>query len=210
MGLRKVGFVVAAVAMVAAGCAEKQVGSPYLTPDATGTGTPSTSSSTRPTGSSGGSAPKINNPLDASRYLGQPCAMLTPSQLQPFNLPAQGKPDTDSETAKTVGPGCDWFNRDTGSGVAVTLLTGNKHGLSDTYQGRAQSKGYFEPIEVDGYPAVFSSNVDDRGDGVCDLVVGISENLAFLSDVQDSQLGPKACDRAKQFASLVLKTMKGA
>jgi hypothetical protein len=157
----------------------------------------------------GSGAPKVNTPLDASRFVSQPCAVITASLLQQLEISEQGKPDTDSETAKTSGPLCIWHNRDKGLALDVGLLTGNKNGLTDTYLGKAQFV-YFEPTVVDGYPAVFNDLDDYRSSGTCNITVGISDALAFRAAIQDANLGTKSCDKAKQVASAVIRTVKGA
>jgi hypothetical protein len=80
--------------------------------------------------------------------------------------------------------------------------------LSDTYRGRDRFKGYFEPTDVDGYPAVFNDPSDFRGSGSCNITVGISNTLAFQLSADDGKLGTKSCDRAKQVASMVIQTIK--
>jgi hypothetical protein len=95
-----------------------------------------------------------------------------------------------------------------GYGVDVGFLTANKNGLSDTYRGKARFKGYFEPTEVDGYPAVFNDLGDYRNDGTCNITVGISDTSEFRVGVQYTKLGAKSCDRAKEAAAAVIKTVK--
>jgi hypothetical protein len=158
-------------------------------------------------------APKVVTPLDASKFLSQPCAVLTPAQLQSLALPAQGKPDTDSQVAKSAGPSCLWINNDSPfTAIDVGFLTGNKHGLSDTYRGHEQGQfpGYFEPTEVDVHPAVFNDLSDGRAGGACTITVGVSDTLTLRASHQGSRfVGPAACDRAKQAAVLVIQTLRG-
>lgn len=206
--------VVAAV-IVLAGCSSKQAGSPNPVPTGGGdTGTSETSEPTTRTSAeppTGNGAPKVNNPLDASKFLAQPCSALSVSALRTLNLPAQGKPDTDSQVARTAGPSCLWQNSDTPSSVGVGFLSGNKNGLDDTYRGHKQGsfKGYFEPTDVDGYPAVFNDAGDYRDTGTCNITVGISDTLAFRA-AESGRLGRKSCDRAKEVAAAVIQTLKGA
>src|SRR4051794_20531615 len=87
-----------------------------------GTPSPAPSSSTDPVASSGApssseqmlpfaGAPKVATPLPASALAGDPCAdALTPEQVtQALGTQIQGKP----HTIDSIGPSCDWFNRDT-------------------------------------------------------------------------------------------------
>ncbi|ONI79299.1 hypothetical protein ALI144C_26090 [Actinosynnema sp. ALI-1.44] len=152
-------------------------------------------------------APRVTTPLDGAPFATKPCSVLTPAQLQALNFPS-GTSDTTSAVARFGVPGCDWVNSDTREGLIAGFLVGNKNGLSDTYRGRARwAPGYFEPTEVDGYPAVFNDLVDSRPQGECGITVGISDTLAFTLLVQ-STLGAKSCDRVKQVASLVIQTIK--
>lgn len=200
--------VVTAVGVV--GCTSTNNGIPTPQPDVTTGAQKTTTSASKPQDYG---APKVSTPLDASRFLSQPCAVLTPAQLQSLALPAQGKPDTDSQVAKTAGPRCFWINNDTPpTAIGVGFLTGNKRGLSDTYRGHEQGNfpGYFEPTEVDGYPAVFNDLSDGRAGGDCTITVGVSDTLALRASHQGSRFtGPAACDRAKQAAALVIQTLRG-
>ncbi|MBP2331015.1 hypothetical protein JOF56_011400 [Kibdelosporangium banguiense] len=91
--------------------------------------------------------------------------------------------------------------------MGVGFLVGNKNGLSDIYRGRDRFKGYFEPTQVDGYPAVFSDSGDYRSQGTCGIAVGISDTMTIRVSEQ-GRLGVKSCDRAKQVASMVIQTIK--
>src|ERR1043165_10053 len=129
---RLIALVAVAAAVGAVGSTSTSNGIPGPQSDpATGTQTTTTSAS-KPKDYG---APKVSVPLDASKFLSQPCAVLTSEQLRSLALPAQGKPDTDSEVAKTAGPRCLWINDDTPSfAIGVGFLTGNKRGLSDPHR----------------------------------------------------------------------------
>jgi hypothetical protein len=155
-------------------------------------------------------APRVAAPLSVSRFLAQPCATLSPSQLQELNLPAQGEPDTDSTIAKNVGPGCMWTNSPAGNTVGVSFISGNPNGLDDLYRGHEQGyfDGYWIETTIDGYPAVLHDATDSRRSGACNIAVGASDTLAFRVG-EHGQLKEKSCDRAKLIASAVVQTLKG-
>lgn len=205
----------AALLMLAAGCSDKQGGTALpvtttTTAESTTTQTPGRSS-TAP--SNTGGAPRVTNPVEATKFLAQPCAALSTSALQAMKIGKPGAPDTESAVAKSSGPFCIWHSDESSSKTySVGFLTGNKNGLSDTYRGGKKAfPGYFEPAEVDGYPAVFNDLVDDRSDGSCNVTVGISDAMAFRVGVQaDKATGTKSCDIVKQTASSVITTLKGA
>lgn len=196
-----------------AGCATKEGGTPSSAATVGNTGT-----NTRPPGSGGSTpsgvngAPKIDRPLDASRFLTQPCAVLSAAQLKVFNISKPGVPHIDDQVAKSSGPYCGWRTDDEPVFRAfdVGFITSNKHGLADTIRGgREAFPGYFEPTEVEGYPAVFNDLVDGRAGGACNITVGISDTLAFRAAEQaDRVRGTRSCDGAKQFAAAVIKTLR--
>jgi hypothetical protein len=213
--LIKASIGIAVAVVLVSGCSDKTNGT--ATPATTGGGGETTTTTTRgstPTSGGGGSsAPKVNTPLDASKFLPQPCTALSATALQSFKITKPGTPDVDSELAKTAGPSCSWRNdsQPISWGYNVGFLTGNKNGLSDTYRGRARFKGYFEPTEVDGYPAVFNDLNDSRDKGTCNMTIGISDTLAFrVSVTLDPDGGTKSCDESKKLASAVIQTLKGA
>jgi hypothetical protein len=154
----------------------------------------------------------VSNPLDATKYVSQPCGVLSSATLKSLNITKPGKPDTDSQVAKTAGPYCGWFSDDQPipKSYDVGLLTGNKNGLSDTYRGGKRAfPGYFEPTDVSGYPAVFNDGADGRPTGRCNITVGISDTLAFRAATTfTSKEGAASCDAAKQLASAVIQKLK--
>jgi hypothetical protein len=205
----------ATLLVLAAGCSDKQAGTALpTTGTATADPTDTPSEPTSPPPSSTGGAPQVSDPLDATKFIPQPCTALSAASLQTLNTTKPGEPDTESPIAKSSGPSCKWTSNDTPDSrvFSVGFITGNKNGLSDTYRGGKRAfPGYFEPTDVDGYPAVFNGLTDDRSSGACNITVGISSTLAFRSGMQaDKGVGTQACDLAKQVASSVLKTLKGA
>jgi uncharacterized protein DUF3558 len=152
-------------------------------------------------------APRVTKPLDGSPFFTKPCAVLTAEQLRAQNLPAMGTSDTDGPLARWVGPSCGWDNVSAQDGIGFGFLSENLNGLSDTYRARDRFEGYFEPTDVDGYPAVFNDPGDFRAKGSCNITVGISDTLAFITNVDEAYSGRKSCDRAKRNASLIVKNI---
>jgi hypothetical protein len=211
-GLIKVSAGIALVVVLVAGCTDKQSGT--ATPS-TPTGGDSTSTGrSTPTTTPSGGAPAVKNPLDASKFIPQPCTALSANTLKQLNVSRPGIPDTESAVAKGSGPFCIWHTDDqpTNMSYGVGFLTANKNGLSDTYRGGKKAfPGYFEPTEVDGYPAVFNGLTEDRPSGACNITVGISSSLAFRVGLEGNKdVGTKACDLVKQVAAAVIQTLKGA
>ena len=200
VGSRLVGLVagLTTIVMIAAvGCSSQEDGDPTADDSQT------------PTKGEGDGAPRVDTPLDATRFLTEPCAVLDQEQLAEFGVTSPGIPTTTGATAETVGPYCIWHaDPALGSTIGVGFETGNKHGLSDTYRGRDQFE-YFEPTTVDGYPAVYSDGADLRSQGSCVIGVGISDTLAFNASEQGELDADGACERARQVAAAALATLKG-
>ncbi|MFC4853597.1 DUF3558 domain-containing protein [Actinophytocola glycyrrhizae] len=191
--------------MGVAGCTTSTAGTATPRPGDAVTTTDS-AESTEP--SSEPEAPRVADPLDATRFLTDPCAVLTPAQLATFKVSRPGKPDTDSEIAKQVGPLCSWrADTEIPSSIGVTWQRGNKNGLGDLYRIRDRYD-YFEPTTVDGYPAVFRDSSDARADGDCLISVGVSDSLTFTAGESGTLDAHGACDRAAQVAAAVLATLK--
>jgi hypothetical protein len=99
----------------------------------------------------GGSAPRIENPVDTSRYEDDPCLILTTAQLDELNLPATGEP-----TDLPLGKGCRWLNETTRGRVVISFTNELGRGLSADYQANDEGKwAYFDELSpIDGLPAV--------------------------------------------------------
>jgi hypothetical protein len=191
--------------VLTAACSSVQPGqaSPATTPGtsaATGTG-----QSSAPREHS--KAPPVKIPLDASKYIAAPCSSLTDAQLREFGGSAPGRLNSDES-----GPACNWDvgpNNDTLIGIGY--LTSAKTGLTNLYALNDTGwweHGYFEPTQLDGYPAAYASISDDRKAGACGITVGITDELMFSALVK-SRPGNDSCSAAKNVASLVLKNIRG-
>jgi hypothetical protein len=153
-------------------------------------------------------APKVNDPLDTSRYEEDPCRSLTSAQAQSLNLPPTG---TFNEATLTVG--CEWFNTQTRGQVNIDFVVDDPRGLSPEYQANRSGKWEFfkELPTIEGYPAVARAGIDSRDDGTCTVVVGVADDMAFASSVQLSLANIETgdpCKKAAEVAGLALQTMK--
>jgi hypothetical protein len=180
--------------------------------------TETTTSSSSPGTSGNGSgeelpfagAPKVDDPLDTSRYEQDPCKSLTSTQTQPLNLPATGEPMENV----ALGNGCTWFNEETrGEAQIVFSVSKSKKGLSSEYQAEKDGKwAYFKELPaIEGYPAIIRAATDDRDMGHCTVVVGVADDMVFESILRLSQanVGQRdPCEVAVQIAELALQTIK--
>jgi len=156
-------------------------------------------------------APKVNDPLDTSRFEQDPCLSLTADQAQSLSLPSTGA------TLENValGNGCGWKNSETRGYVEIVFLVDDPRGLSPEYDANSRGKwAYFDELpNIEGYPAIARDGTDDRDIGHCSVLVGVADDMVFVSIVKLSQanVGQKdPCEVAAQVAGLALQTMKGA
>ena len=157
--------------------------------------------------------PRVREPLDASRFLADPCAVLTEEQVAVHGTNPVGVPNPNAGGA---GPACLWHDDeqypDTHIGISVGWLVVNAHGLSDTYWNRERFDDYlrFDEVEVAGYPGVINYYEGDDIHGHCAVTVGVSNSLTFMAYIQGggSISIEHSCDVAVQIASHVIQALK--
>ena len=210
MRIRHAAPVVGLLCLAVAGCTTTSQGEAV---PATTTEVSATHSSSPPSGGEDDlpshGAPKVDDPLDTTRYQQDPCSALTASQAQQeLTLPPNGKRDD-----AAFGKGCEWFNPDTRGRVSIAFLTSNPRGLSAAYEANQEGKyPYFNPLPlIEGYPAIASDVADRRPTGACIVVVGVTDQLAVQFSLQLSLANVghvEPCDTAAMVAGLAMKTMK--
>jgi hypothetical protein len=198
------------LALVSA-CTDPSKGDPQPVPP-----TENTTSSSAPRTSDNGEeelpfagAPKVNDPLDTSRYQQDPCRSLTADQAQSLNLPPTGT----INDKVALGIGCDWLNQETRGEVGIDFLVDDPRGLSPEYDAnnRGEWKYFDELPDIEGYPAIARGDFDHRDTGFCTVLVGVADDMAFATSVQQSQanIGSREpCDVAAEVAGMALQTMK--
>jgi hypothetical protein len=201
---------VVAVALLA-GCTTTSTGDPAPVDSSSDPG-PSTSSTPSETDPGNedlpfAGAPKVDNPLDTGTFQDDPCQSLTSSQSGELNVGPSGQP-----IEAPLGNACEWRNDETHGYVQITFNDDNPVGLSGEYRANEQGKfAYFDELEVDGYPAVSNDVVDRRPRGICVVVVGVSDEIGFVTSLQLSQANvgqTDPCDKAAEVAGMALQTMK--
>lgn len=159
-------------------------------------------------------APKVTTPMaDVSAFESDPCSVATAEQFKSIGLKIR-KSEADTESA--TGPSCNWFFDPAGTGtIDGSFMSANSEGLSNLYaKDKAGEWGLFQDAgKIDGHPAVFASREDERGDGACNLEVGLRDDLTFFVGVgarlDEGPLHKDPCGAAKKVAGLVIKTLKG-
>jgi hypothetical protein len=162
---------------------------------------PSQSPSTSPSADAG---PKVPAPLPTQALLNDPCSILTAAEATKVGLASPGRKNS------TGLSGCAWSSSSTEQNeVGLTPLPQNTGGISDIYNNKPRS-AYFEPVDIDGYPGVYSDIQDARTQGSCTLWVGITDQLA-VSVIPQIGVGPNKndpCGIAKKFATAMITHLK--
>jgi hypothetical protein len=204
------GFVAAVLLGVAliTGCTTTSTGEPRPADELSAT----ESSASAPSGTDSlpsNGAPRVDNPLDTTRFQQDPCLALTTAQLRRLDVGPAGEP---VDTA--LGNACDWRNSETRGFAEIAFLEEIPRGLSAAYEANDNGDWAFfeERPAIEGYPAVSYGGVDNRAGGECSVLVGVSDELVFESVVRLSEgnVGrTDPCDKAAEVAGMALQTMKG-
>lgn len=189
-----------AAASLLAACSDETTGAPGTEPQPTQGQT---------SGLPHSGAPKVDNPIDTAKFEADPCSVITKQQLSGASIPVE---ETKPKPDGVAGPQCTWYPPFEWGQFTGAFLTANTAGLSVEYQKNdAGEWEFFEPLVVDGYPAVFSGPLDHRKDGKCAISVGARDDLAYHLLLQADQEGPyykNPCAGAKKLAAMAIQTMK--
>lgn len=145
------------------------------------------------------SAPAVTNPLDASTFEEDPCTSLTEEQKQQFEISGVER----TGLTATEGEACFFQREESDDTLLVVFASRTSNGL--TYRYLEHDHGswtYWQPTEVDGYPAVAYGSTDTPS---CIFGVGLSDSLHFWV------LGAKTditCTESRTVASTVLANIK--
>ncbi|GGS16235.1 MULTISPECIES: DUF3558 domain-containing protein [Actinokineospora] len=203
MPTRFIGAAVAALCVIGlSACSESGTPTPGGDRETTTNPRPTSGSTTTTAENDRYGAPSVENPLDATKQLKDPCSSLTADQQRALgNLEAFGSDPEDTD------PSCLWKTPDLVTFV-VSYIVPNKNGLADLYRGQEQGQWeYWEPTTVNGYPAVYQHASDNRSRGYCTISVGVTDQLHF--SVFSRRAEPKtACDQVKEVAAAVVDTLK--
>ncbi|RJQ88840.1 DUF3558 domain-containing protein [Amycolatopsis panacis] len=137
-----------------------------------GTAEPPASADSSNSSNTNSGAPKVPSPLPTQKLIADPCTALGDNDAASLGLKTPGKPNGQSPA------GCDWHSTMfPGNVIGITPLTPNKNGLGDVYADKAKY-AYFQPTTFGNYPAAYGSTLgDDRSEGVCNVVVGVTDQL---------------------------------
>lgn len=143
-------------------------------------------------------APEISLPLDIKQYAGDPCSMLKPGQAVTRDL-AAGVAD---------GPTCTWKAKTAQQPEMTATVDTVSGGLEGLYRKRVRLP-YFEPTEVQSYPAVrYDSERTVPDQGRCTVSVGLSEDalLTITTTIADPKTlnYPVPCPDAELLANAIV------
>ncbi|MBB4687293.1 DUF3558 domain-containing protein [Amycolatopsis jiangsuensis] len=173
--------------------------------EGTGDTPAATNSSSAPNTSSG--APKVPSPLPTQKLIADPCTALGADEAADLGLKSPGSPSGQSP------PGCDWQSTQfAGNVIGITPVTPNKNGLGDIYSNKA-GYAYFEPTTIGSYPAVYGSTLgDDRSEGVCNAVVGVTDQLgvSISTSISTGKNHDDPCGAAGKVGEAMINHLKTA
>ena len=151
--------------------------------------------------------PTVSNPLDPTSLVSDPCAALSSSQLGELGFAGgETRPNEEFE-----GEACRWRGSEESlDSVDLTAFVGTTDGLKGVYASKDRS-AYFEPTEVAGYPAVYSSVGDGRAMGMCGLWVGVSDQavLHIMTNLVSAESAEASCGLAADVAEATISTLGG-
>lgn len=159
----------------------------------------------------GPGVPKVDKPIDTSRFRQSPCESLPQDQVtELLGNGAKAKPDV----AAPAGPTCDWHPAGTShAAVHVIFGTVDNLGMTSVYRAKGTTYKLFEVLApIDGYPVVAYGTSDMRStDGICAVAVGTSDRSTMDVAISQSEenVGKKdPCDAARTIASKVLDNVR--
>lgn len=177
-----------------------------------GTATPvATSSASTDTVPAPG-VPRVETPLDTTRYKQAPCQALTSEEISTL----LGSGVTAKEQLDAPGgPTCDWHpGGTTQAKVGVIFNKVNQAGLTGIYEKQGSTFRLFMPMDpIDGLPSVAYGLKDERtSSGRCAVAVGTSDHEMIDVSITQSEVnvGKKdPCAAAHEVAEKVVHNIKG-
>lgn len=193
-----------AIASVLAACSQTEPGN--ASAESPSPATPDMTTPATPSGNSlPGEAPRVNKPLDPAPLVGQPCDALSAQDRADLGL-AEGRT---RDMATLDAKACSWkFTKESLNRADLAVITANPDGLSTIYRNK-DNNAYFEPTEISGYPAAYTSIIDDRDSGTCELWVGVNDQttLFIVASLENGDATTDPCPVAGQVAEAAIDTL---
>lgn len=146
-----------------------------------------------------------SEPLDVARYIADPCRSLTREQAMQIGALDEGTAENGEN-----GPTCTWLLNGGDQLLGISYTTPLPGGLDFMYEKKKAgdyNDGYFTAMDIEGYPAVQASPVDQRAAGICDVAVGVTDDLMLSVSVMGAP-GDDACQRSIEIARSVVRNLQ--
>lgn len=203
--MRRTILVLSAATLALAACSTPKDGTP--TPTSGGISpSPSNSASAAP------GVPKVDNPIDLTRFKQAPCTGLTKTQVEELLGPST---ESVERLDGGAGPACRWSIPSTISPrVDVIFSNLQDSGTARFYEAKGKAYKLLEPLEpIDGYPVTAYDTKDERAtEGRCSVALGTSDTQSIGISLEQSEanIGKKdPCAAAREAAIRVLTTIRG-
>ncbi|WP_040922678.1 DUF3558 domain-containing protein [Saccharomonospora xinjiangensis] len=195
------------VVLVVAGCSGDSGGT--AGPSGSGTAEPASMGSPHGSGLPHSGAPVVVDPLPESVLSDHPCEVLTPEQVRA--VLGTGASEGRRRDLGSVGPVCDWGNKERFSGFAVGFSVVSRQGLSAQYANTKPQKAVFRELDsVAGFPAVAFKDSEDEI--VCTVAVGIANEYSVVTVVtlglEGESDGTDSCVAAETVSEIVVENLK--
>ncbi|MBP2477350.1 hypothetical protein JOF53_006222 [Crossiella equi] len=180
-----------------------------------GCGTPgpggASDTATPATSQSASGAPALPQPeIDVTKFLANPCTMITSKQAADVIGGATGTPWTES----TLGPACRWrLPSDPAKLTFLLTLDKTSGGIAELFR-RPKNYQVFEPTTAGGQPGVIALPEDLRQQGDCSLEIGLAKDVLLRVSIRLGSIGntpeerSNPCPRAVGIAEKAITTMK--
>lgn len=207
--MRRTVPMLSALLLTVVACSPTNPGNPSVPSTSAG---PASSAETS-SGVPGTGVPKVEHPIDVTRFKTAPCDALDKTQVTALlGSDATVKPDLQAP----AGPTCDWDSAGVSqAGVGVIFMTADRLGLTSVYEAKGKQYQFVEPLEaIDGFPTVsYGVNDERQTRGRCAVALGVSDTQAVDIHVAQSEgnIGKKdPCAAAREVAAQVLSNLRGA
>lgn len=160
--------------------------------------------------------PAVRNPLDANRFLSDPCALITEREAADLGVPFVEKDSLADRAA------CVWReDRDDPTPLETLRVQILKdYGLAKISAECRTGCETWGVTEIDGYPALHANGPLESRYGMCRLYVGIADTRTVMITDGDLDAAPSGaseapasgpdCDRSDRTAKLVIARLKAA
>lgn len=166
---------------------------------------------TTPPTSAGSAAPKVSKPLpNIADYVNKVCDLVPAALIAQLGFAYPLSTGTDN----ALGPGCAWAStastpsRSLGVSVQSDGTKGNG-GIANVLKLNGSLYAFVELTSVSGYPAAYADMRDDRAQGKCSMLVGVTDDVTFGVNVQGYSGAQDSCDTVNQVAASVITTLQG-